>query len=67
MADLKDKQVYFMGDLAKYTTGDLVEIHGGSFREVVLLDGHLKGKKRLISVKYDKRLLDLATDMDYYK
>ena len=38
---------YFKGDLAEYT-GKVEHLHGGKFYEVVLLEGHLEGKKRLV-------------------
>jgi hypothetical protein len=41
------KTTYFKGDLAEYT-GKVEEIYGGTFREVVLIEGHLKGETRLV-------------------
>jgi len=39
--------VYFKGDLATLT-GKKEKLYGATFREIILLDGHMKGEKRLI-------------------
>jgi hypothetical protein len=40
-------QTYFKGDLAEYT-GKVEQMHGGTFYEVRLLEGHLEGETRLV-------------------
>ncbi len=40
-------QTYFMGDLAEYTGYSQV-LFGTRFYEVLLLEGHLEGEKRLV-------------------
>lgn len=40
----------FHGDLARFT-GNIEQIYGGTFHEVRLMEGHLKGKTRLVTRK----------------
>lgn len=42
-------KTYFKGDLAEFT-GKTEKLYGGIFQEVVLLEGHLVGKTRLVKV-----------------
>jgi hypothetical protein len=37
---------YFNGDLAQYT-GKVMTLHGGLFYEIVILEGHMKGKTKV--------------------
>jgi len=39
---------YFKGDLAKYT-GKVFKKYGGTFYEVEILEGHLKGAKKVVT------------------
>ena len=42
------KQItYFKGDKAEYT-GKVVVLHGGTFYEVVMLEGHMKGATKVV-------------------
>ena len=37
---------YLFGDLAEYT-GKVTVIHGGTFYEVIMLEGHMKGESKV--------------------
>ena len=38
---------FFKGDEAEYT-GRVFQIHGGTFYEVIMLEGHLKGETKVV-------------------
>ena len=39
---------YFKGDKAEYT-GKVLNLHGGTFYEVVMLEGHTKGQLKVVT------------------
>ena len=41
-----NETLYWRGDLATYT-GKAMALHGGLFHEIELLEGHLKGERRV--------------------
>ncbi len=45
---MANQTTYFKGDKAEYT-GKVVSLHGGTFYEVVLLEGHLIGQTKLVT------------------
>lgn len=46
VSSMTEQTLYWYGDLARYT-GETVDAHGGLFYEIELLEGHLKGKKKV--------------------
>ncbi len=45
---MKKETTYFKGDLAEYT-GKSSVMHGATFFEVIMLEGHLKGTIRVVT------------------
>jgi hypothetical protein len=47
-ASRREDVTYWCGDRAVYT-GTVVNLHGGLFYEIQLVEGHLAGEKKLVS------------------
>lgn len=45
--NMPKQTTYFKGDKAEYT-GKVLTLHGGTFYEVVMLEGHTKGQMKVV-------------------